>query len=90
MDDRTVTTPDLGKSDMYIRGYLAAKKDAAETTKTRDGRTVHILKKNARGKYPIVALYEEKVGYDMVHLLTSTGEFWIGGVHVPTNDVIVK
>lgn len=59
------------------------------TTKTADGRTVHILKRNARGKYPVVALYEECVGYDMVHLLTADGEFWNAGVHITQNDVVI-
>ena len=59
----------------------------AKTVYTQDGRKVHILKTNARGKYPIVALYEEPIGYDLVHLLTRNGEFWIHGVHVKENDV---
>lgn len=59
-------------------------------TKTADGRIVHILKRDARGKYPVVALYEEPIGYDLVHLLTSNGEFWLHGVHVLINDVVLS
>ncbi len=62
----------------------------AQKLKTVDGRTVHILKTDARGKYPVVALYEEPIGYDIVWLLTSNGEFWSAGVHVPINDVRMK
>jgi hypothetical protein len=58
-----------------------------ETTETADGRKVQILKTNARGRYPVVALYEEPQGYDMVWLLTANGEFWYGDIHVKINDV---
>jgi hypothetical protein len=59
----------------------------SQILETSDGRKVHILRTNARGKYPIVALYEEPIGYDMVCLLTANGEFWSAGVHVKINDV---
>jgi len=33
--------------------------DKKKVTTTADGRIVHILRTNARGNYPVVALYEE-------------------------------
>lgn len=77
-DDNAMTQPfDLEKAK------------AGAKVVTRDGRQARCIFFNAKGKYPIVVLYMEPEGYEMVYLVNASGEFWVHGVHVENNDLVM-